>query len=375
MLPTSSSPLPLIHAVARRALASRHQLVLLAAALSLSACDVVLKRADSSHGDVEDEKEHISMPYELAAELGVLPSDTPKLPGYHRAQVRVTEGGEEALYTVSHVIPEGQATELAAYVSDDGADRLELSPSELSGAPAVAVGSALTSDDCPQQLSYGFVECLDGEEEAATIMNLPESYVFIAPHGGMIEEHTDVQAREARAHVFDDADDNQVDMQQLSMAWYCKGWREGGGAKKHWHITSTDIGRYSFPKLDLIGPKVDNLFNGFKYAVSFHGMSDTDRDPYSIYVGGGAPVCIRDYIVDELAAILANAPGDVDVRLAEGTPFPGSSAENVVNWLTHSGAGGIQLEQTILVREQYGTAIAERVAALLPNLYDDAGYP
>ncbi|MCA9694196.1 MAG: hypothetical protein KC636_31715, partial [Myxococcales bacterium] len=241
----------------------------LALLLTVPACDAVLNPADPvDHATVVGEREHIAIPDVLAESANIVPDDTPYLPGYHRGQVRViiNEGEvdeEMALYTVSEVFDPGAAQQVDVFVWDDpnngastdGKERLELGAGALSGSPlpAVVLEDTVTTDDCTDAvLDYGLVECLRGD--AITIMNMSESYLFIAPHGGAIELHTDDQARAAHSHTFVDGNMMNFDMEDHSLAWYLNGWRSGGGAYRHWHITSTEIGRRSFPQLDLIGP-------------------------------------------------------------------------------------------------------------------------
>ena len=100
-------------------------------------------------------------------------------------------------------------------------------------------------------------------------------FVAIAPHGGMIEQHTDEQATE----VFS----------QLRTAgfpaslWMCKGFGdETKGASDRWHITSTDLRPASFPLLGSI------ISRRFFYGVAFHGFAQ-QGDEADIYIGGAAP--------------------------------------------------------------------------------------
>ncbi|MCA9657720.1 MAG: poly-gamma-glutamate hydrolase family protein [Myxococcales bacterium] len=356
---------------------------LVLAALTGSACDAVLHPAvQNTHNSYGDE-EHIVIPEDIADAANVLPNDTPNLPGYHRAQILVSIDAadnpssnvdEMALFTVSGVFDAGNAQQIDAFVWDDdnapldGKRRLELGPGTLNGQPLdVHLDEAVAQDwdePCPaQDPSYGLVECLDGDIEQ--VFSVVDNYVFLAPHGGNIEPHTDEQAQAASTHSFA-YQNGTFDMADHSLAWFLKGFRSGGGAHKHFHIASEDIGRGSFPKLDLIGPKVDNLFNGFPYAVAFHGMSNKPAK-YTIYVGGGSSLCVRNQVVATLTAVLANE-SSVSVVLSPDPKLDGTSALNLVNWLTLNGAGGIQLEQTSAVREDYGTAVAHAVAELLPQL-------
>jgi hypothetical protein len=88
---------------------------------------------------------------------------------------------------------------------------------------------------------------------------------------------------------------------------------------------------------------------------------------YTIYVGGGSSLCVRNQVVATLTAVLANE-NSVSVVLSPDPALAGTSSLNLVNWLTLNGTGGIQLEQTSDVRDDYGTEVAQAMAELLPQL-------
>ena len=358
--------------------------LLLTTALNGSACDAVLGPAIENTHNSHGEREHIVIPEDVADAANALPNDTPKLPGYHRGQILVSidaadnpdsDQDEMALFTVSGVFDAGNAPEVETFVWDDdsvpldGKGRLELGSETLDGPglPDVHLDKAVDQDydePCPvQNPSYGLVECLEGDIEQ--VFSVVDNYVFLAPHGGSIEPGTDEQAQAAHAHSFPHQN-GTFEMSDHSFAWSLKGFRSGGGAHDHFHIASTDIGRSSFPKLDLLGPKADNLFNGFPYAVAFHGMKEKSAK-YTIYVGGASSTCVRDQVIATLTSVLANE-NDVSVVHSPDPKLAGDSEYNLVNWLTLGGAGGIQLEQTRDVRDDYGPEVARAVAELLPAL-------
>ncbi len=157
--------------------------------------------------------------------------------------------------------------------------------------------------------------------------------VALAPHGGDIEPNTDLQAE----HVRDVLADLGVS------CWRCKGWWPGGSAAVRWHITSTEIDAASFPRLATIAGR------GFRHAVSFHGFG-ADADRPEILVGGGAP----DPLKREMRAAIAAAVAGTGLRVgivAPGEPLGGRSPANLVNRLTASGRGGVQIEQQPRARE------------------------
>lgn len=170
--------------------------------------------------------------------------------------------------------------------------------------------------------------------------------VVIAPHGGFIEPETDDQAELAQSLM----------AAKGVSSWVCKGFKLGGGAHDQWHITSTDLSRNSFPGLDQIGDR------GFDYAVSFHGLS-LDL----VIVGGGGPQWLKDLIREAIADVLDGS--GIEVSIAHpGDQYAGDSPDNVVNWLTMGGTGGIQIEQSLRARQNYGQAIAQAVVSVFDQL-------
>lgn len=172
-----------------------------------------------------------------------------------------------------------------------------------------------------------FVEILadDGEESGL---------VACAPHGGWIEYPTDKQSQFVAT---------ELDVTE----WACVGYNSGGGAFDRWHITSTDISRHSFPKLDSIGDRQ------FTHAVSFHGFTND-----GIGIGGAADESLRIAVRDEIAAA---TDGKYDVYLADDGPYDGDSPDNFVNWLTRDN-NGVQIEQSWTARTDDWDTIADAVA-------------
>jgi phage replication-related protein YjqB (UPF0714/DUF867 family) len=171
--------------------------------------------------------------------------------------------------------------------------------------------------------------------------------VLLAPHGGMIEIGTDKQAEYLSAALADYG----------ASSWVCKGWRQGGGAFDAWHIRSGDLHPDSFPGLAAISNR------GFAYAVSFHGM---DSIAGGVVVGGGAPHDLKQQFA---SAIRAAVPTSIAVSVAQPTDiYDGDSPGNLVNWLTDSGLGGVQVEQDRQARIEYGPTIADAIAEVLATL-------
>jgi len=141
--------------------------------------------------------------------------------------------------------------------------------------------------------------------------------------------------------------------------WRCGGWKQGGGAFKSWHITSTDIHEASFPGLDSV------ISRGFAYAVAFHGFEPEEDDPDIIIGGGGTSDSLKHEIKEAIEGAIAGS--GITVRIARpDEEFGGDSPRNIVNRLTASEANGVQIEQSLQARSDYGQAIADAVA----NVYN-----
>jgi phage replication-related protein YjqB (UPF0714/DUF867 family) len=196
------------------------------------------------------------------------------------------------------------------------------------------VASGLTDEEA--EAANEFVERLVDDDN-----NL--GLVVIAPHGGIIEVNTDRQAEAVTAAL-------------NCSSWICKGWKAGGGGYDRWHITSTKISPRSFPGLGLIASR------GFAYSVAFHGMSSG-----GVLIGGAAPQELKEMVQ---AAILDElSDPDIDVVIAEpGDDNSGMSEENVTNWLTGDGFGGIQLEQSPAVRNGHWQEVADAVISVYSQL-------
>lgn len=161
--------------------------------------------------------------------------------------------------------------------------------------------------------------------------------VSTAPHGGRIEFKTEDQSRLVAERLG-------------GTDWSCVGFNSGGGAYDRWHITSTELSRRSFPKLDAIADRE------FDYAVSFHGFGED-----GIAVGGGATRELKETVCD---AIDDATNGDYEVYIPESSsPYAGNSSANYVNWLT-ADRDGIQIEQSMQARREDWREVAEAVVSV-----------
>jgi len=169
-----------------------------------------------------------------------------------------------------------------------------------------------------------------------------QGLIAIAPHGGLIERHTDEQAEPVGDRL----------ASKCVSVWVCNGLKEGGGAFDRWHITSTDISEESFPKLRTV------IGRHFEYAVAFHGWNEK-----SICIGGSAPPDLKD----QIKTAIRNAIPDREIKVItdeEGCPgaFNGNDPKNIVNRL---GTNGVQIEQSIDARTGFGCEIADAVADVI----------
>lgn len=248
-------------------------------------------------------------------------------------QIRLTRNSTEyALYTVAE--KRKQDNPNVVRLGLDARMRLGTA-GEFAASLAIPV-VALGLSDAQAQAASEFVERLvdDGSNTGL---------VVIAPHGGAIEAFTDEQA-EALAG------------QLGCSAWVCKGWRQGGGAYERWHISSTKLSPRSFPGLGQIANR------GFAYCVAFHGMAVG-----GVLIGGGGPIEIKVMVRDAIVAAIDDPAIAVDIA-SETDLYNADSINNVVNWLTAGGVGGVQIEQGPAVRATHWFAIASAVASVYAQL-------
>ncbi len=275
--------------------------------------------------DLRQHCEHCSLDSRLLDRLGICPGRQVRL-------VHPTAG--PALYTVSE---ERHETDPGIVrVGPGGRARLE------AGDGFSAVLDLQVPDLGPAGAPAGLVERLD-DRGAAT------GLAVLAPHGGGIEPGTEAQAELVGRRLGTDR----------ATVWQCRGWWPGGMSFDRWHITSSDIDPRSFPRLRLIRDR------GFAHAVAFHGASLPDDG--DVLVGGLAPEPVRAAVVAAVADVLAGST--LEVRLAKDTDgLNGDDPANIVNRLTVEGRTGVQIEQSLAVREQFGPAIAEAVATVYAGL-------
>lgn len=248
-------------------------------------------------------------------------------------QIRVGSDGsrteyESGLYTVVGTASSPGAIEM----SKEGLKRLGLKDNSSGFVRTNAPHPEYeTREEADEHDEYVEILVDDGEQS---------DLVVCAVHGGWIEYRTDEQA----AHVADALDVTE---------WSCVGYNDGGGAYDRWHITSTDIDRRSFPKLNRIGDR------GFTHAVSFHGFSES-----GIAIGGNACRSLKMKFRDEIDEM---TEGQYDVYLADDGAYAGNSPENFINWLIN-GDNGVQIEQSWDARTNDWDAIAAAVVKVYSEI-------
>jgi len=266
--------------------------------------------------------ERISMDPELGSNAGVT----------LKQQVRIYKKDKYAIYSVYAWMQDGTDDNdvrmaLAGRQRLDTEDAWSRTPMKVE-----ALAQGLSESELQSQNEYG--ELLDETSTSHTKL------AVCAPHGGMIEHDTDEQAK----RVYD----NLNGQSKECSCWRALGWNSDVGAYDAWHITSTEISRASFHKLDQIGDR------GFDYAVAFHGYSEDD-----IAVGGGASLALKQEVA---AAIQAAVGAAYTVTVVTSGPYGGVDPDNFVNWLANG--NGIQIEQPSGARTNYWQAIADAVASV-----------
>ena len=282
-----------------------------------------IEKADASQTGLRSRPEHSSADPDLLATIG-------RALGH---QVRIVRSPtERALYTVGAAEGAPGTFEPIVRMGERGLARLGATEGFPGTVDAQVTHPSFT--DAQAEANGEFVERLFDN-------GINRGFVVIAPHGGDIERRTDDQAVCVLGRLHEKA----------VSGWICRGWYLGGGAFRHWHITSTDLHEASFPKLrQVVGRR-------FRFAVAFHGFDDEDI-PHDILLGGIAPEALK---LEIKSAIEAAVPSLAVHITRPEEKFGGDSRRNIVNRLAAGGAA-IQLEQKPHVRADHGRAVAQAVA-------------
>lgn len=252
-------------------------------------------------------------------------------------QIRICRNNDHcAVYTITE-IREGDGPDQIR-LGKTARERLGTGSTKFEAIVRPALATAKLSDKSAKSASE-FIERIDdsGKHQGLLVM---------APHGGNIEINTDRQARQ----VLESLPGHDVS------SWCCKGYLQGGGSYDRWHVTSTTIHPKSFPGLAKVTKR------DYAYSVAFHGMKDS-----GVLIGGRAPNSLKEMLRQEIKAALGNDGGPVTIA-GKDHPKGGYSLKNVANWVTAGGTGGIQLEQSLLVREKYWQDVADAVATVFSGL-------
>jgi phage replication-related protein YjqB (UPF0714/DUF867 family) len=250
------------------------------------------------------------------------------------SQLRVRRNEDQlAIYTVAEVREQDPADMVR--MSTVARQRMDTSDGFV-GTLHTALSTKLMTD--AQAESFGcFVERIADSPNH-------QGLVLIAPHGGGIEFNTDLQARWVAAALAG------ADVS----TWCCSGWRvDDGSTHNRWHVSTTEISPVSFPGLATIADR------GFAYAVAFHGMKDN-----GVLIGGGAPNELKQLLRQAIKPVVGNH----SVTVVNNGKNSGTSASNVVNWLTAGGGGGVHIEQSSKVRSDYWSDVAQAVADVFADL-------
>jgi len=279
-----------------------------------------VRKSLSTQEDLRQHREHCSVAAGALDAVGIAAGQ----------QVRVKRSDDVyALYTVSEARP--QDGDGVVRMGLTGRQRLDCDDEFDAELDSQVVHPSMSDDEA--EANGEFIERLydDGAHTGL---------IAIAPHGGDIEDRTDDQAQRVASRL--------ADAVPVSV-WLCKGY-QARGAKKTWHITSTDIDPASFPQLHSI------FSRGFSDAVAFHGF-----DRAEILVGGMAAPALKEQIAAEIIKVIAGS--GISVRIAcPDDVFGGDDPANIVNRLTAGGSNGVQIEQSLVARNTHWDDIAEAVA-------------
>lgn len=165
-----------------------------------------------------------------------------------------------------------------------------------------------------------------------------DAVLVCAAHGGRVEAGTAEQALELATRLSD------------ASCWACLGYDADGDEFEQWHPPSSAIDPADYPLLESIADR------GFETVISLHGLAG-DR----VVVGGGIDIDCKRRVSDRLDDAVT-AP----VEAVSDGPYAGVSPNNFVNWLARGDRGGLQLEQSLAVREDE----SDRVVAALETLVE-----
>jgi hypothetical protein len=160
--------------------------------------------------------------------------------------------------------------------------------------------------------------------------------LFLAPHGGGIQPHTDDQAEHAAALA-------------NGSCWRTKGWGPNSGAFQRWYVPSTEISPASFPKLDSIAD------TSFDTAVDFGGVCGN-----GIVVDGTASASVLRSVRDSINDALPSCAIETTVSDEADSSGDGLLVDQL-------GDDSIFISQSYAARRAYWKEIARGTAAALSD--------
>lgn len=166
-----------------------------------------------------------------------------------------------------------------------------------------------------------------------------DDVLLCAAHGGEVEPGTAEGALELATRLSD------------ATCWACLGYDAERRAFDHYHPPSSAFVPEAYPLLDRIADR------GFETVISLHGLGD-DR----VIVGGGIDAAVKRRVGARLEAVV-----EPPVETVSDGPYAGVSPDNFVNWLARDGRGGLQLEQSLTVREDERDALVSALEALIDD--------
>lgn len=277
-----------------------------------------------------------------------------QLPSPHGAnlegrQVRIeASGGHVGLCTVI-----GNSADSKAYMNATGLHK-RLGRDE-NAASTVTVTGVTVSDICPS----GSASCNGGIADPVT--DLADTYgisgvgptineyaketgtyskvAYTAPHSG-IEKGTGQQIQAIY-------DEELARNGAVYQAYWSVGYKSGSGMDHHdhYHITSTDMSEDSFIGLDAL-----LALSGVRQAVSFHGCGSS-CGTFDVNIGGGIDVSWRRGVADLLRGMAEKEGRTFTVTPTPPSGIDGDHQDNFVNRLTATSGRGLQIEQSLTVRD------------------------
>lgn len=266
------------------------------------------------HNGQDTPKEHCSVHPEILVTIGSELSQQIRVIGLNK---------EPVLYTVKRL-----ESEKLIRMSESGLSRIQVDSNTTN---KVLVNSTVTAslDEVKAQKRGEFIEHLIDDGRSNRL-------IVIAPHGGLIEHSTDLQAEYVSAQLAGKG----------VVCWLCKGWSLDGTrnrAFEQWHIRSTDIHAESFPKLNMI------IGRNFDNAISFHGFSKTRQQiNEDILIGG----CTNKDLKNAIMNLIQSEIPSLKVKVVpKGERYSGTNPKNIVNRLAKE--RGLQLEQSNEARKHW----------------------